>query len=147
MNPLVAHNGLAYHVNLIYTITLTSGQFRWFQMLFGNLVVYLNRIDDEGIVVQFTVNVNEEVAKYGRFKDVPTKAEVEKFLPILVESDTFFQSDIKFVHEVIQRYMKKEQFHERKIPVEVMALKDRIEEALGNPKVTVNNLILHNKTK
>jgi len=142
MNPLIAHNGLAYHVNLIYTLTLTSGQFRWFQLLFGNLVVFLNRINDEGIVVQFTVNVNEEISKYGRFKDVPTKAEMHKFLPIIIESDSFSQSDVKFIDNVIHHYIEKEQFHHRKIPIEVMALRDRMEQALKDPQVTVNNLVL-----
>lgn len=142
MKPVVAHNGLAYHVNLIYTIPMNSSQYRCFQLLYGNLVAFLHKINDDGMMIQFTININEEISKFGRFKDIPTRAELEKFMPIIVESDTFKNSDIVFLKGLISGYIEKEKFNQRKVPIEVTILKAKLEKAFSEPEISVKNLVL-----
>ncbi|GAB6084800.1 hypothetical protein JCM11672_00710 [Alkaliphilus crotonatoxidans] len=145
MKPVIAHNGLAYHVNLIYTVPMDTKQYHCFKFLFGNLVAYLNKINDEGMMIQFTININEEISKFGRFKDIPTKAELRKFMPIILESDTYQNSDVAFLMNLIHDFMKKERFNRRNMPQEVLILKEKLEGVLKEPEIAIKNLVLINK--
>lgn len=147
MKHLTAQNGLAYNVSLVYTIMLNTSQYRWFQQLFGNLVSYLNRINDEGIMIQFSINVNEELSKFGGFKDIPTKTEISKFMSIILKSESIENSDIVFLHNLVKHYIQKERFNHRRIPVEVTVLKNLLDTALNEPEIIVNNLVLSKSKK
>ena len=87
----------------------------FFSDLFGKLTTFTNRIDDEGILIQMEIDINEEIGKFGKFRDVPTKREIEKYLPIVFESDTYLYSDIVFLANMVGEYLRKELFYKREI--------------------------------
>ncbi|WP_026476267.1 hypothetical protein [Alkaliphilus transvaalensis] len=144
MKPLVAQSGLQYHVNLSFSISLTNNQLQQFKKLFENIVACAIRINDEGITLRFEINVNDDIGSYGGFKDVPGKTEVNKFMPILLTSDTFLKSDIVFLSNLVKDFINKEKFHKRKMPIDVIMLDKKITKALETPEITITNLV-HDK--
>jgi len=147
VKPLVAQNGLEYHVDFKFSIPVSDSQNQWFHLLFDQLVTSKNTINDEGMIIQFNLNVNEEIGKFGRFKDVPGKTEIQQYMPIILSSQTYQSSDIVFLANLIKTYIEKEKFHKRKVPVDLIMLDNKINEALGNPEITIKNLVLTKKQK
>ncbi|MBM7615778.1 hypothetical protein [Alkaliphilus hydrothermalis] len=147
MKPLVAQNGLEYHVDLKFSIAVSNSQNQIFQLLFEKLVTSKNTINDEGMMIQFNLNVNEEIGKFGRFKDVPGKTEIQQYMPIILSSPTYLGSDIVFLANLIKNYIEKEKFQKRKVPVDAIMLDKKIIDALENPTIMIKNLVLTKKHK
>jgi|GEM_PF-3252253 len=147
MTHLVAQNGLSYSIDIVFTFKMQSGVYKWFNGLFKNLVEHQSKINDDGIVVQFFINVNEEIAKYGRFKDVPSKSEVERYLPILLASDTLMQSDVFFLRNTIEAYVKKERFKGNYEPPEITTFIKEFKDITKAADIQIKNLVLQKKTK
>ena len=147
MKHIVAQNGLSYSIDIVFAFKMKSHEYEWFQNLFGKLVSYQSRINDDGIVVQFTVNANEEISKYGSFKDIPSKTEVKRYLPILLESESFLRSDIFFLRRVIEEYIKKERFRGNNEPPEITILIQEFKNITNYAEIFIKNLALQKKIK
>ncbi len=148
MKPLIAQNGLEYHVNLYFPLLLSNNQYEKFQVYFGNLVSFTKRINDEGILIQFNLNINEEIGTFGRFKDVPGQTEINTFMPIILSSSTYLNSDIIFLSNLVNNYLVKEKFHNRKVPVDIIMLEKKIVKSIEKPEIIICNLVLSdNKNK
>ena len=147
MTHIVAQNGLSYSIDIVFTFKMQSVVYKWFHGLFKSLVEHQSKIYDDGIVVQFCINVNEEISKYGRFKDVPSKSEVERYLPILLTSDTLVLSDIFFLRNTIEAYLKKERFKGNEEPPEITAFIKEFKDITKVADIQIKNLVLQKKGK
>lgn len=147
MAGLVAQNGLNFSVDLIYTIAFSHEDYELFDRLFGNLVTFSRKYDEDIVVVWFILNIDEELSKYGGFKDIPTRSIVRKYLPLVVESETFIKSDIGFLRRTLENYIEKETVNERKPSLGIISLARDVEEAVNNPKIHVRNLVLGDMKK
>lgn len=145
--PLTAQNGLEYTIDLLFTMQMMSNHFKKLQHLIGNLVNYTYKIGDEGIIVIYKLNIDEEIMKMGRFKDVPTITEINRYLPLVYSSDTYMKSDIVFSKNVIFYYMDKESFSKGRVAEELKEIYKLLESAINNPTVKISNLIYSKKRK
>lgn len=148
MDYLIAQNGLSYNVNLIFLIPMNTQEFKKFNKLFGSLVNFVEKINDEGIIVHFILNIDEELSKFGRFKDVPGKVEINNYMPIIEESELFLKSDIKFLSNVIELYTKKENFKNRSNKNKedqyvIEALERKVKNSINRPYIQIRNLIIN----
>ncbi|KAB3530722.1 hypothetical protein [Alkaliphilus serpentinus] len=144
---LIAQNGLEYTVDLIFTIPMATDEFKVLQLLIGNLVKYTYKISDEGIIVIYTLNVDAEIAKMGRFKDVPSVTEIKKYMPLVVATDTFMKSDLVFSNDVINYYIDKEAFNGKLILDELKQIQEKLQNTVKNPTIKITNLILNKRKK
>lgn len=147
MTYLVAQNGLSFSIDIVFTFKMESNEYKWFHDLFKGLVEYKSKISDDGISVEFNINVNDEIAKYGRFKDVPSKTEVERYLPILMESETILKSDIYFLRNTIGEYVKKERFKGKKEPERITILLKDFKDISKFADIKIKNMVLQKKNK
>lgn len=146
MKHLVAQNGLSYSIDIVFTFKMKSSEYKWFQQ-FEGLVDCQSKINDDGVSIIFTINVNEEISKYGGFKDVPSRTEVERYMPILIQSETFEKSDIVFLKNTIEGYVKKERFKGNNEPPEIFALLQEFKEISNFAEIQIKNLVLNKKSK
>lgn len=146
MKHLVAQNGLSYSIDIVLTFKMRSSEYKWFKQ-FEGLVECQSKINDDGVAIIFTINVNEEISKYGRFKDVPSRTEVERYMPILLESETFKHSDIVFIRNTIEGYVKKERFKGNNEPPEIFALLQEFKTITKFAEINIKNLVLNKKSK
>ncbi|MBN4062920.1 MAG: hypothetical protein COA82_01385 [Alkaliphilus sp.] len=119
----------------------------FFSDLFGKLTIFTNKIEDEGILIQMELDINEEIGKFGRFRDVPTKREIQKYLPIVFESDTYLYSDIVFLTNTVREYLKKELFNKREIPNNLESLNKILSEKEKFMEIIVINLVESSRKK
>ncbi len=119
----------------------------FFSDLFGKLTTFTNKIDDEGVLIQMELDINEEIGKFGRFRDVPTKREIQKYLPIVFESDTYLYSDIVFLTNMVGEYLRKELFYKRKISKKLESLKTILSKKEKFMEIIVINLVESSRKK
>ncbi len=147
MTYLVAQNGLSFSIDIVFTFKMESNDYKWFHDLFKGLVEYKTKISDDGISVEFFISVNDEISKYGRFKDVPSKTEVERYLPILMESEIILKSDVCFLRNTIEAYVKKERFKGKKEPDSITVLLEKFKDISKFSDIRIKNLVLQKKNK
>lgn len=140
METLKARNGLAYSVNLMFLVPMSTDEFQKFNALFGNLVNFVEKINDEGIIVYFTLNINEELSKLGEFKDIPSKAEIKNYIPIIKDSEVFLNSDINFLIKIIELYIIKENFNKNLDLSLIKYLEQKIKKSIDSPYIQIRNL-------
>ncbi|MBU5675644.1 hypothetical protein KQI88_04375 [Alkaliphilus sp. MSJ-5] len=140
MEKLKARNGLAYSVNLVFLVPMNENEFQKFNVLFGNLVNFVEKINDEGIIVHFTLNINEELSKFGEFKDVPSKTEIKNYIPLIKDSEVFLNSDINFLIKTIELYRIKENFNKNLDVSLIKYLEEKIKKSIDNPYIQIRNL-------
>lgn len=143
MGSLVAQNGLKYIVNLVFLIPMTTDEFKKFKYLFQNLVSYVEKINDEGIVIHLTLNINQEISKFGKFKDVPSKTDIINYKPLINNSETFLKSDIYFLYKTMDLYSQKEAFKGIKKSPIISELKEKIKVSMDSPYIQIRNLIVN----
>ncbi|MGV8145678.1 MAG: hypothetical protein ACLKAK_05260 [Alkaliphilus sp.] len=144
MSNLTAQNGIKYSVKLIYKIPMETGVHCYFSDLFGSLITFTTKIDDSGILIQMELIINEEIGKFGRFRDVPTKREIQNYLPIVFESNTYLNSDIVFLTNVATNYMRKEVFSKKEIPKWAKLLEKLLAKKEKHMEIVVINLVESN---
>ncbi len=140
LEKLKARNGLAYSVNLMFLVPMSTDEFQKFNTLFGNLVNFVEKINDEGIIVYFTLNINEELSKLGEFKDVPSKTEIKNYIPLIKDSEVFLNSDINFLIKTIGLYIIKENFNKNLDVSLIKYLEEKIKKSIDNPYIQIRNL-------
>ena len=140
LEKLKARNGLAYSVNLVFLVPMNENEFQKFNALFGNLVNFVEKINDEGIIVHFTLNINEELSKFGEFKDVPSKTEIKNYIPLIKDSEVFLNSDINFLIKTIELYRIKENFNKNLDVSLIKYLEEKIKKSIDNPYIQIRNL-------
>lgn len=146
MKHLIAQNGLSYSIDIVFTFKMKSDEYKWFQQ-FEGLVDYQIKINDDGVCIIFKININEEISKYGRFKDVPSRVEVERYMPILIQSEAFEKSDVVFLKNTIEGYVKKERFKGNSEPPEIFALLQEFKNIMNFADIQIKNLVLNKKSK
>ncbi|KAB3539070.1 hypothetical protein F8154_01160 [Alkaliphilus pronyensis] len=142
MKGLTAQNGLQFTVDIGFNIILDSSEYKWFERHFGNLISYDSKLMDTGVNISFKININEELSRMGRFKDVPSKTEVKRYLPIVLTSDTYLKSDIVFLKNVNQYYIEKEKAKGRRITNEAINVFEKVKESINEVEISINNLML-----
>ncbi|SCX95603.1 hypothetical protein [Alkaliphilus peptidifermentans] len=147
MKGIIAQSGLQFSIDIVFKVKLESNEYRWFQRLFGNLVNYNNEVTEKGIIISFILNINEEISRMGRFKDVPSKTEVKRYMPLIMASDTYLKSDIEFIKNVNYYYIEKEQAKGRKLPKETVILYEKVKKSIEEADIKINNLVLSKHKK
>ncbi|MFZ5966490.1 MAG: hypothetical protein ACOYVK_04865 [Bacillota bacterium] len=138
---LTAQNGLKYTVDYKFTIPLTKQEYETFYTYFSHLISYTWRIFDEGIMLTHVLNLNEELGKFGRFKDVPGQSEIRKYESIIQQSETYMYCDIVFLVNLIKNYVKKETLHGKKVREEIQKIFEKVENALKYPEIVIKHIV------
>lgn len=141
MSELTAQNGIKYSVKLIYKIPMETGVHCFLSDLFSGLITFMDKIDDAGVLIQLELDINEEIGKFGRFRDVPTRREIQKYLPIIFESDTYLNSDVVFLTNVVGNYLRKETYNKKKVAKNAKILDGILSKKEKYMDIIVDNLV------